>query len=174
MTVVYRAGEVEDAGAIAELFAQSFTATFGHLYPPEDLGAFLATVTAERFRQELGDPRYRFRLAEDGGRLAGYIKLGPPELPVETPPDTIELCQLYVLDRWHGSGIAARLMEWALEWAASQGARHVQLSVYIDNHKARRFYERFGFTPVGRYDFMVGSHADEDIVLRHVVMDLPA
>jgi RimJ/RimL family protein N-acetyltransferase len=65
-------------------------------------------------------------------------------------------------------------MEWALESAASQGARHVQLSVYIDNHKARRFYERFGFTPVGRYDFMVGSHADEDIVLRHVVMDLPA
>jgi len=23
---------------------------------------------------------------------------------------------------------------------------------------------------VGRYDFMVGSHADEDIILRHIVM----
>ena len=35
-------------------------------------------------------------------------------------------------------------------------------------------YERYGFEAVGRYDFMVGSHVDEDIVLRHVVMDLPA
>jgi len=174
MTVVYRDGKVQDAAAIAELFAQSFTSTFGHLYPPQDLREFLATVTAERFHDDLGDPRYRFRLAEEAGQLAGYVKLGPPELPVETPPDTIELCQLYILEPWHGAGVARTLMEWALGTAAEQGARHIQLSVYVDNRRAKRFYERYGFTPVGRYDFMVGSHADEDIVLRHIVMDLPA
>jgi hypothetical protein len=29
-----------------------------------------------------------------------------------------------------------------------------------------RFYERRGFAAVGRYDFMVGNHADEDIIMR--------
>jgi ribosomal protein S18 acetylase RimI-like enzyme len=167
----YRDGGPEDAGAIADVFARSFTATFGHLYPPEDLASFLAAMTADRFREQLSDPRFHFRLACDGDDLAGYIKLGPPELPVETPPNTIELCQLYVLERWHGEGIAHALMDWALGQARAQRAAHLQLSVYVDNHRARRFYERYGFTPVGRYDFMVGSHADEDIVLRHVVMD---
>jgi diamine N-acetyltransferase len=171
MTAVsYRDATTNDAKDIAELFARAFTDTFAHLYSPADLGEFLAGMSAEAFRQEIADPRFVFRLATVNGEVAGYVKLGPPELPVETPPETVQLYQLYVLNQWHGRGIAAGLMDWALQWARDQGAHHIQLSVYIDNHRARRFYERYGFVAVGRYDFMVGSHADEDIVLRHVVL----
>ena len=75
-----------------------------------------------------------------------------------------------MLKRWHGSGVAAGLMDRALELVRRKRARHVQLSVYVDNLRARRFYERYGFEVVGKYDFMVGSHADEDLILRHVIM----
>ncbi|MEO6581425.1 MAG: GNAT family N-acetyltransferase [Sphingomicrobium sp.] len=161
-----------DAAIIAVIFRDTFVDTFGHLYPPDDLAAFRATMTADRFRQEIADPRFAFRIAQADLGPIGYIKLGPPQLPVETPPDTIELCQLYILPAWQGAGAATALMDWALATAAERGAKHVQLSVYIDNHRARRFYERYGFTAVGRYDFMVGTHADEDIVLRHLVLDV--
>ena len=170
MTVEYRAPTPDDAKAIAELFIDSFRDTFGHLYKPDDLASFLEAVTPERFCNEIGDERFEFVLATEAGKLAGFVKLGPPELPVETPPDSIELCQLYVLKEWHGTGVAAELMERALAAAERRGARHMQLSVYVDNHRARRFYERFGFEAVGRYDFMVGSHADDDLVLRHVIL----
>ena len=42
------------------------------------------------------------------------------------------------------------------------------LSLKVDepNHAARAFYARFGFCEVGPYAFMVGTHADEDIVMR--------
>jgi ribosomal protein S18 acetylase RimI-like enzyme len=172
MTIDYRDAGREDAPSVANVFTTSFVDTFGHLYPREDLEDFLGTMTADRFGAQIADERYQFRLAFDAGRLVGYVKLGPPELPVDTPPDSIELCQLYVLRDWHGAGIAASLMNWAIATAAERGARHIQLSVYVDNHRARRFYKRYGFEPVGRYDFMVGSHADEDIVLRHVVMQV--
>jgi diamine N-acetyltransferase len=170
MTIDYRAAERDDAPAIAHVFQTSFVDTFGHLYRQEDLEDFLVTMTPDRFRAEIDDDRYLFRLAFDAAQLVGYIKLGPPQLPVDTPPDSIELSQLYVLKDWHGAGIAASLMDWAVATARARGAKHIQLSVYVDNHRARRFYERYGFHAVGRYDFMVGSHADEDIVLRHVVM----
>ena len=170
MSISFRRGGPPDAEGIANVFRDSFVDTFGHLYRAEDLGEFLATKTADAFRRELDDPRFEFILAEDEEQIAGYVKLGPPELPVDSPPDTVELCQLYVLKPWHGSGVAKELMNRALGWVRSEGARHVELSVYVDNHRARRFYERYGFEAVGRYDFMVGSHADEDIVLRHVVM----
>jgi len=170
MSVSYREGAADDAAAISALFKRSFSDTFGHLYPAEDLESFLATMTPDRFRGELADERFDFVIAEDRGTIAGYVKLGPAELPVETPPDTVELCQLYVLSEWHGNGVASALMDRALRVVHERGAKHVQLGVYVENHRARRFYERYGFEPVGRYDFMVGSHADEDVVLRHVVM----
>ena len=170
MSVAYRNGEIDDAAAIAALFAQSFVDTFGHLYPPEDLAEFLSGVTPEAFAAELRDERFAFRVAEEEGRLAGFAKLGPPDLPVDTPPATLELRQLYVLPEWKGQGVAAALMDWAIEAAARRNAEHVQLSVYVENHRAIRFYERYGFVPVGRFDFMVGSHADEDIILRHAIM----
>jgi ribosomal protein S18 acetylase RimI-like enzyme len=170
MSVRYRDAEPNDAKSVADVFTTSFVDTFGHLYPRQDLEDFLGTMTGDRVRAEIEDDRFLFRLAFDAARLVGYVKLGPPELPVDTPPDSIELCQLYVLKDWHGAGIAAALMDWAIATAASRGARHIQLSVYVDNHRARRFYERYGFHAVGRYDFMVGNHADEDIVLRHVVL----
>ena len=56
-------------------------------------------------------------------------------------------------------------MDWALAEARSRGAEEMYLTVFIDNHRARSFYDRYGFVPVGRYDFMVGSHADEDVIM---------
>ena len=74
-----------------------------------------------------------------------------------------------MLKEHHGSGIAAALTDWAIAEARRQGAEELYLTVYIDNHRARRFYERYGFEEVGRYDFMVGNHADEDIIMRKML-----
>jgi ribosomal protein S18 acetylase RimI-like enzyme len=57
-------------------------------------------------------------------------------------------------------------MDWALEEAHRRGAEELYLTVFVDNHRARRFYDRYGFEAVGRYDFMVGNHADEDVIMR--------
>jgi RimJ/RimL family protein N-acetyltransferase len=65
-------------------------------------------------------------------------------------------------------------MQWFLAEAANRAAEEVVLSVFVDNHRARRFYERYGFETVGKYDFMVGTHADEDLILRHIIMQAPA
>lgn len=166
MSVTYRNGAPGDGKAVADLFRDSFIATFGHLYARRDLDAFLEGVTAEAFEDELASPDFMFRLAEDSGRLAGFVKLGPDNLPGEALPGTIELYQLYVLKPWHGSGIASELMNWSIAESRRQGARYLTLTVYIDNHRARRFYERCGFEEVGKYVFMVGNHADDDRIMR--------
>jgi RimJ/RimL family protein N-acetyltransferase len=58
------------------------------------------------------------------------------------------------------------MMAWVIDEARRRQAGQLFLSVFVDNHRARRFYERCGFEAVGRYDFMVGTHADEDIIMR--------
>lgn len=174
MNATYRDAVPGDADALRELFAESFVETFGHLYRPADLEEFLASNSPAKWQANLSDPQVAIHVAEADGQIAGFVELAPKKLPYDTTAPAIELRRLYLRSTAHGRGIADELMNWALRQAASRGAEEVVLSVYVDNHRARRFYERYGFEVVGRYDFMVGSHADEDLILRHVIMQAHA
>ena len=167
--ILWRDAGPQDAAVLAAIGRESFTETFGHLYTPENLAAFLENHSEENWRRELSDPRYAVRLGTIDGVSAAYLKLGPPSLPFTPPKGSIELRQFYVLKPWQGAGLAARMMEWVLDEAKGRGARELYLSVFVDNHRARRFYGKCGFEPVGRYDFMVGTHADEDIVMKRAL-----
>jgi ribosomal protein S18 acetylase RimI-like enzyme len=164
--ISYRDAVPDDAPAIGALFRQGFIDTFGHIYDPQDLAAFFERFTEEAWRGELADPDFAFRLAEADGALAGYAKISSVSLPVARAGPAAELRQLYVLRRWHGSGIAQALMDWVVAEARARGAEALYLSVFTENRRARSFYARHGFEEVGPYVFMVGSHADEDIIMR--------
>lgn len=174
MSVNYRPADLQDAAELRELFAESFVETFGHLYRPADLKEFLDTNSEAKWHANLSDPQVAIRIAQVEGELAGFVELAPKKLPYETSASALELRRLYLRSSAHGRGIADELMKWALEEAAARGAHELVLSVYVDNHRARRFYERYGFEAVGRYDFMVGSQADEDLILRHIIMQAHA
>ena len=174
MNVSYRDATLADAGALRQLFAETFVETFGHLYRPDDLREFLGGNSQEKWEANLSDPEVAICVAEADEQLAGFVELAPKKLPYETGALAIELRRLYLRSNARGRGIADELMRWALKEAAARGAEEVVLSVYVDNHRARRFYERYGFEAVGRYDFMVGSHADEDLILRHIIMQAHA
>lgn len=164
--IAYRGATTADAAAIDAMFRQCFTETFAPLYDPADLDAFFAGFSKAGWREELDDDAFAFCLAEDGGTLAGYAKLGPVSLPVEPAGPAAELRQLYLLKPWHGAGVAQALMDWVLAEARGRGAEELYLSVFIENYRAKAFYARYGFEAVGRYDFMVGRQADHDIIMR--------
>ena len=165
----YRDATAADAAALDALFRQSFAATFGHLYAPTDLAAFFAEFTPARWLQELASPDHAFRIAEQDGALVGYAKIGPEALPIERRGPAIELRQLYLAEAAKGTGVAHALMDWAIATARARGAAELWLSVYVDNHRAKRFYDRYGFEDVGAYAFMVGAHEDEDRLMRLVL-----
>jgi predicted N-acetyltransferase YhbS len=166
MSIAFRNARREDAAALDQLFDSVFCGTFGHLYGAEDLETFLASYGVGDWEKDIADPECAFRVAEADGRLAGYVKLAPVTIPVETARPALLLEQLYVANEHHGAGIAPALMDWAFDEARRRGAEELYLTVFTDNPRARRFYERRGFEAVGRYDFMVGNQADEDIIMR--------
>lgn len=166
MSITYRIATVDDADALARLGTDTFTDTFGHLYQPGDLEIFLQNHSPANWAKELTDSAFAVRVAELDGAMVGYAKLGPPHLPFEPRGEAAELRQLYVLEEMKGQGVAHALIEWVIDSARERRADHLYLSVFTDNHRARRFYEKLGFEPEGTYAFMVGSHADEDIVMR--------
>ena len=160
--ITYRDVGPDDAAALADLHRRSFIETFGQLYTPEDLEAFLLQLSEEGFRGELLDGQHQVRFAEADGEPVAFVKLGPITLPVEPARPALEFRQLYVLRAWQGSGIAHALADWALAQARARGAEELYLSVFTENHRAKAFYRRYGFAYVAPYKFMVGAQADED------------
>jgi GNAT superfamily N-acetyltransferase len=167
MSVAFRLAGTEDAPALSRLGAETFTETFGHLYDPNDLALFLVNHGEDSWRQELADPEFAVLLAEnEAGQAIGYAKVGPPPLPFEPRGTAVELRQFYLLEPFQGQGLADQMMQWVIDEAERRGGDDLYLSVFVDNQRARKFYERWGFVAEGRYAFMVGSHADEDVVMR--------
>jgi len=161
----YFAPTLADHGEALNAMAQRcFVETFAHLYDPGDLAAFVAEAYGPQgLMRDLADPAYHWRVAADDSRIAGYVKVGPVGVPAPDPqPGALELKQLYVLKPWHGAGVAAELMDWAIANARERGAPELYLSVFDHNHRAKTFYARYGFADIGPCEFRVGNQIDED------------
>jgi diamine N-acetyltransferase len=165
--ITYRDAVPADGEALAQIARRIFTETFGTLYRQEDLAAYLASAYGEDgLIGVLRDPAYQVRLAIVEDRIVGYCTMGPVGFPGDWPARAVELHNLYILGPWQGAGIAPVLMDWGLDWARGRDASEIVLSVFVDNHRAKKFYQRYGFVEFGKYAFMVGNHQDDDRLMR--------
>lgn len=192
-----------DAEALSALARTCFTQTFGHLYAPTDLEAFLDDAYApDVLRAEVEDPnRATWLLFEDvaceteaasgtpspddhpraleAGDEApassasqapiGYVTACPAHLPhPNVAPGDGEIQRLYILQGHQGGGRGTALLTTALDWLERDGPRTLWIGVWSENYGAQRFYARHGFEIVGDYSFMVGDHADYELITRRL------
>jgi diamine N-acetyltransferase len=162
-----------DATALSMLAQRVFAETFAFMnYAPADLAAFLdANMSEAVYAWQIAEPAFAIRVARgDDGTIVGFVKCGANHLPMPEgePPRaaTRELHQLYIVQEAHGSGLADMLMHCALDDAATHGAQALYLSVYVENHRAKRFYSRYDFVEIGANPFHIGDQIDDDRVFR--------
>ncbi len=168
MLPVIRRATVTDAATLSRLAALTFTRTFGHLYPAEDLASFIAeSYSVARQRVILGHPDYAVWLLEADGEAVGHAAAGPCGLPhPDVQPGDGELKRLYLLEHLQNAGWGGRMFDIALNWLQRDGPRTLWVGVWSQNHGAQRFYARHGFEYVGDYAFPVGQVRDEEFILR--------
>jgi putative acetyltransferase len=128
-TATLRLATPADADEIAALFTASrrLLDFLPELHTPEEDRGFI---------REHILPRYRVTVAERGGRIVGFVS---------DKPGWIE--NLYVAPERLGSGIGSAL----LKDAKSRNER-LELWCFLDNHRARAFYEKHGFHEIERTD----------------------
>lgn len=167
---IIRRAILSDAQVLAELGAQTFTETFAHLYPPQDLAGFLSEAySLERTQADLADPAKAAWIVEADGRAVGYALAGPSDLPhPEVTAQSGELKRFYLLKAWQGGGLGGRLFAEVMAWLERDGPRDLWIGVWSENFGAQRFYERHGFAKVGEYGFRVGGTVDHEFILRRV------
>ena len=167
--VTIRRATLADAQTLATLGAATFVETFGHLYPPEDLQAFLiGTHSLDAWRAKLADPGIGVWIAAAADAVPmGFVTVGVCKLPLENREQSAgEIQQLYVLALYQNLRLGSRLMALGVEWLETQRRTPLYVGVWSQNLGAQRFYGRYGFNKVGEYGFPVGKTIDREFILR--------
>ncbi|RVU18014.1 ribosomal-protein-alanine N-acetyltransferase [Streptomyces antnestii] len=84
----------------------------------------------------------RYVVAVDGDRLVGYAGLAASGDQGDV--QTVAVAR----DQW-GTGLGARLLTDLLRHATAFECAEVMLEVRVDNTRAQKLYQRFGFEPIG-------------------------
>ena len=154
---VVRLGTRGDALLLAELGARIFRESSPHT-PHEDLESYLKeNFTCEKLLAYLGVKSAAALILEKTEQAIGYALLYPGQAPNRlVPPPSIQLERLYILEEWTGHRLGDVLMARCLEYVRHSGFVSIWLTVWENNGRAIRFYERWGFQKVEVYDFVIG------------------
>ena len=105
----------------------------------------------ERLEMLLRDPDVWCLLAEEDAQLVGQVTVLPAGRSARPVHDAAlaHLANLFVRRDFWGTGLAGALHAAAVEAARRRGYSRMRLFVAAGHRRARRFYEREGWTPVG-------------------------
>jgi diamine N-acetyltransferase len=165
-TPLLRRAQAGDAAKLSLVGAASFLESFAHDHPGDDLVEHVRAGHAEAaYAGWLADPDHPAWIVEAAvGAPIGYAMLCPASLPGRQAGD-IELKRIYILHRWHGTGLGGALYRAVEDEARERGAKRLILAVYTKNVAAQGFYTRQGFAQIGVTEFAVGRVTFEDMVL---------
>jgi GNAT superfamily N-acetyltransferase len=152
-----------DVDAVAQLHVAVWQAAYRGLLPDAFLDAISVERRAAMWRQIVERQAAPALVAEQDGRIVGFVVGGPSRDDDAQPGVTAEILAIYVTpDRW-GAGVGAQLLQEALTMLRDQSFQEVTLWVLRDNVRARRFYASAGFQADGgeKIDVMGGVTFDE-------------
>jgi ribosomal protein S18 acetylase RimI-like enzyme len=137
-----RPARPEDADAVAAIWYHGWRD--GHLgNVPDELTAIRTKESFwSRAEQRVADTT----VVTVDGEVAGFVMVVADEVE-----------QVYVASTHRGSGVAARLLTESERLVAENGHVRAWLAVAAGNGRARRFYERRGWTDEGLFDYPAAS-----------------
>ncbi|WP_099246612.1 GNAT family N-acetyltransferase [Mycobacterium sp. shizuoka-1] len=160
--VEIREARGDDAMAVAGVHVRSWQAGYQGLVAQQYLDGLDAEDRAKRFALDAMDIGGPYTLvAADGDTICGHVTIGRSR--DDDLPDYGEVWALYVDPPLWQTGIGRALLTAACDRLRLAGRDRAFLWVLSTNTRARRFYERSGWTADGRHrvELIGGTPLDE-------------
>lgn len=149
-----RPGTAADAPGVARIWEAGWRdAHVG--YVPDEL---VQVRTSDSFRTRAAERVADTTVADVGAEIAGFVMVIPGSDEVE---------QVYVAAAHRGSGVAGLLLTEAERQVAAGGHARAWLAVVIGNARAKRFYERQGWSDDGPFDHAAPVEGGDILVHCH-------
>jgi len=165
--ITLRRAIAADALALSQIAEATFRAAFAAASTEADMDRHCANrFSARQQGEEIAAPSLETWLAMDGDAIAGFAQLRVRVRPrCVAAASACEVQRLYVEARFHGKGVAARLMDACVDAARRHGTAALWLGVWERNPRAIAFYAKCGFVEVGEQVFPLGQDLQRDLVM---------
>jgi L-amino acid N-acyltransferase YncA len=151
-----RAATPQDSSAVAEVHVDSWQWAYRGQLPDDYLDSLSVDDRLTMWNQRLETTDTGVLVAvDDDGSVMGFASVGPSRDP-DAPEGTGELESIYLVAGAAGTGAGSLLMQEAMDELRRKGFAGATLWVLETNQRARRFYERQGWS----WD---GSRSDHQI-----------
>jgi ribosomal protein S18 acetylase RimI-like enzyme len=165
-----REAKLDDVPVLAELAAKTYADAFGSSLPED--------VLADELEQRRSIAYFRLvvntdtiLVAEQGGRLVGYVQLSEVRISLvggQRPTEKDQAINaLYVHSDFQGRGVGKALMDAAFDHPRFRRARNIYVDVWNENVRALSLYRNYGFRSVGECEVVIGGKSvGHDLVLK--------
>lgn len=141
---------IDFADGLVDLWIKTFAQAYEGVHTPENIQHYCsANFTLDRARADLSDDRTQCCVFFRGDRPTGFYILKDHDCPIALEGESAELKQIYIVADEYGSGAGRSLLQDALGAVRSSKRAWMWLSVSDLNHRARSFYEKNDFRPLG-------------------------
>ncbi len=156
-----------DMALVQAIGREVYTETFLPFNTAENMRVYLEEAyNLPQLQREWAEPGAAYYLAWVGEMPAGFLRLrNSDEVIQQLGPNTLELQRLYIYSRFHGQGVANKLMEVYLSEARTRGVEWLWLGVWERNYRAQAFYKKWGFEKFGEHVFQMGDDPQIDWLL---------
>lgn len=146
MEIKIREAKIEDLKAILDLNHKlcekenkEFDDTIDPNYPYTQHGT-------EEFKENIENDNALTLVAEDNGKIIGYLSGGVAEVEdYRTVKDIYEAWSVWVEEEYRSKGIGADFFQRFESWSKQRGAKRIKAVVSAQNERAIKLYKKGGF-----------------------------
>lgn len=137
---------------ISNVYEQSWKYAYNGVIPQD----YLDSIPSGQWCGVIDNPNWYTLVMLDGKKIIGTASYCKSRF--EDYKDWGEIISIYFLPEYMGKGYGKCLLEKVVEELIAMGFKKIFLWVLEDNHRARHFYEKFGFKNSGEYmDNVIGG-----------------
>lgn len=156
--------ERDDRAEISRIYEESWKFAYKGMIPQE----YLDSIPQGRWVKTVDNPGWNTLVMLEGEQIIGTSSYCASRF--DDWKDYGEIISIYLLPEYMGKGYGRSLLQAAVEKLAEMGCRDILLWVLEENQRARRFYEKAGFSASSAYldDKIGGKPVREIQYIRHI------
>ncbi len=146
MSTYIRYANISDFEILGEIHSESLSFAYTGIFPDDYIQSrFSYERRKDGFKRELSLGHPETAIIYKDEIPIGLFTFGKSRYG-DVDDSCIEIWRVYLKPNYIGKGFGTELMNWGIHELRKRGYKKAILWVLEDNHRARRFYERNGFS----------------------------